>query len=173
MLYRSKWVERSEFPVVHACTFSKENRSRENKKGNGKRRESLVWRHTKTNVLVLIAPSKIVLNGCDHTKQLEYNISGIILVYDGLRQLEKSTASNLKTTGSRFQWAHGMDNLHSFTSRFWSNTLSSRKLSCSFQQCSARQHLAFCKSLNCIFNYIWHNFFFSFLKKQNKTGCHI
>lgn len=178
MLYRStwktiyRWVERSEFPVVHACT--KENRSREDKKENGKRRESLVWRHIKTNVLILIAPSKNSIKWLWSYKKLEYNISGIILVYDGLRQLEKSTASNLKTTGSRFQWAHGMDNLHSFISKFWSNTLSSRKLSCSFQQCSARQHFAFCKSLNYIFNYIWHNFVFSlFLKKQNKTGCHI
>lgn len=158
VLYRStwktiyRWVERSEFPVVHACT--KENRSREDKKENGKRRESLVWRHIKTNVLILIAPSKNSIKWLWSYKKLEYNISGIILVYDGLRQLEKSTASNLKTTGSRFQWAHGMDNLHSFI----------------LEQCSARQHFAFYKSLNYIFNYSWHNFVFSlFFKKQKQN----
>lgn len=62
-------------------------------------------------MLILIAPSKNSIKWLWSYKKLEYNISGIILVYDGLRQLEKSTASNLKTTGSRFQWAHGMDNL--------------------------------------------------------------
>lgn len=87
-------------------------------------------------------------------KNLNITSLGLFSFMMDSRQLEKSTVSNLKTTGSRFQWAHGMDNLHSFISKFWSNTLSSRKLSCSFQQCSARQHFAFCKSLNYIFNYI-------------------